>query len=244
MLYIIGLGLNYDGISSYGLKIAKKCKKVYLENYTVDFPYNMKQLEEVIGKKIKPANRKFVESLELVDMAQKQNVCLLVYGSPLFATTHYTLLDEAKKSRVRAKVIHSSSIFDGIAETGLQLYKFGKIASMPKWNPEKNFTPSSFMDIVKNNQKIQAHSLILCDIGLKFSEAINQLKEATKKHKVRVNKILICQAIGTRKRKILYRDIEEVAEYNIKSPYCIIIPDKLHFTEKEFLENFEKKDKK
>lgn len=241
MLYIIGLGLNYDGISTYGLKTVKKCKKVYLENYTVDFPYNMKQLEEVIGKKIKPANRKFVESLELVDMAERQDVCLLVYGSPLMATTHYTLIDEAKKSKVRTKVIHSASVFDGVAETGLQLYKFGKIASMPKWNPEKNYTPDSFMELIKENQSIDAHSLILCDIGLKFRDAIKQLKEAKEKYNARINKILICQSLGTRKGKILYRDINEVEEYNIKNPYCIIIPGKLHFTEKGFLENFSKK---
>ena len=41
MLYIIGLGLNFDGISKFGLGVVKKCKKVYLENYTVDFPYNL-----------------------------------------------------------------------------------------------------------------------------------------------------------------------------------------------------------
>ncbi len=238
MLYIIGLGLNFDGISSYGLRIAKRCKKLYLENYTVDFPYHIKQLEEVLGKNVKLADRKFVESLELVDLAAKQDVALLVYGNPLVATTHYTLIDEAKKSNVKTKVIHAASVLDAITETGLQLYKFGKVASMPKWNSEKNFVPSSFMDIVKGNQKIDAHSLILCDIGLKFKEAITQLKEAAEKHKVRVNKILVCQALGTKRGRILYRDIDEVSMYNIVNPYCIIIPGKLHFTEKEFLEQF------
>ena len=44
MLYIIGLGLNVKGITKEGLDAIKRCKKVYLENYTVDFPYTIHQL--------------------------------------------------------------------------------------------------------------------------------------------------------------------------------------------------------
>ena len=29
---------------------------------------------------------------------------------------------------------------DAVAETGLQIYKFGKTASMPAWQPSKGFT--------------------------------------------------------------------------------------------------------
>ena len=150
MLYIIGLGLNVDGISKFGLEIAKKCKRVYLENYTVDFPYSDGELREKLGlNKVILAEREKVESLELVDEAQKMDVCLLVYGSPLTATTHISLIQEAKRLGVRHKVIYSASIFDAVAETGLQLYKFGKIASMPAW--KKSYEPDSFMEIVKES---------------------------------------------------------------------------------------------
>ena len=118
MLYIIGLGLNENGISKEGLLAVSKCKRVYLENYTVNFPYAISQLEEVIGKKIIPLNRKEVENLSLIDEGKKLDVTLLVYGSPLSATTHITLLDECKKSKVRCKVICSASVFDAIAKTG------------------------------------------------------------------------------------------------------------------------------
>ena len=45
MLYIIGLGLEINGISLHGKKILKSAavKKVYLEEYTVDFPYTKKE---------------------------------------------------------------------------------------------------------------------------------------------------------------------------------------------------------
>jgi len=49
MLYLIGLGLNENGISRNGLNVVSKCKKVYLENYTIDFPYSIERLEHIIG---------------------------------------------------------------------------------------------------------------------------------------------------------------------------------------------------
>ena len=237
MLYLIGLGLNFDGISKFGLSAVKRCKKVYLENYTVDFPYNLVQLQEIVGKKLIPADRKFVESLKIVGEAKKMDVALLVYGSPLTATTHISLVQEAKESGIKYKVIYSASVIDAVAETGLQLYKFGKITSMPVW--KKSFEPDSFMETVIENKSIKAHSLILVDIGLEFPDALEQLETAAKKHKIKLEKLIVCQALGTKNKKVSYKTIEELREFQgVRKPYCIIIPEKLHFIEKQFLENF------
>jgi len=238
MLYIIGLGLNVDGISKYGLEIVQRCKKIYLENYTVDFPYNKEELEHILKKKISFADRNFVESFTIIDEAKKMDVALLVYGSPLTATTHISLIQEAKKCGIRYKIIYNASILDAVAETGLQIYKFGKIASMPKWKEDENFTPDSFMQIVQNNNSMKAHSLILVDIGLDISDAINQLEISAKKNEIKLNKIVVCQALGTKHKKILYRNFDEMKKLtNVRKPYCIIIPSKLHFIEKEVLES-------
>jgi len=235
MLYLVGLGLNVDGISVYGLETVKKCKRVYLENYTVDLPYSTGELGEKLGKKFLLADREKVESLELVDEAEKMDVALLIYGSPLTATTHISLIQECKRLGVRYKIIYNASIFDAVAETGLQLYKFGKVASMPAW--KKSFTPDSFMKIVQENLSMKAHSLILIDIGLEFQEVLEQLEIASKKNQVPLKDLIICQALGTKHRKIIHKTFEELKEYtNIKKPYCLIIPSKLHFLEKEVLD--------
>ncbi|HLC86687.1 MAG TPA: diphthine synthase [Candidatus Nanoarchaeia archaeon] len=240
MLYLIGLGLNKDGISKYGLEIVKRCKRVYLENYTVDFPYSLAELIEVTGgKKIMQADREKVESLELVDEAAKSDIALLIYGSPLTATTHISMIQECKRLGIKYKVIYAASIIDAIAETGLQLYKFGKITSMPAWDIKKNFTPDSFMKTIQENQSIKAHTLILVDIGLRLQEAIEQLKTAAKNYPAKLGKLVVCQSLGTNKAKILYNDIEYFEDFaRISSPFCIIIPSKLHFLEKEILEEF------
>jgi diphthine synthase len=240
MLYLIGLGLNVNGISKEGLETAKRCKKVYLENYTADFPYSEEELKEKLGlKKIFSADREKVENLEIVDEAKRNDVAILVYGSPLTATTHISLIQEAKECKIKYKIIYSSSILDAVAGTGLQIYKFGKIASMPAW--KKNFEPKSFMEIVKENQSINAHSIILIDIGLEFKDALGQLKKSSEEYKIKLNKILVCQQLGTSKEKIFYKTVGEFEEYSgIRKPYCIIIPGKLHFVEEEFLRDFGK----
>lgn len=234
MLYIIGLGLDVKGISQQGLAAVKRCKKIYLENYTIDFPYSLEHLKDVIGKKIIPADRRFVESLKIVDEARKLDVALLIYGSPLTATTHISLIQEARECKVRFKIIYSASIIDAIAETGLQLYKFGKITSMPE------FEADSFIDTIKDNQKINAHSLILIDIGLEFNMALEKLKKACEKNKLKLNKIIVCSRLGIDKKRILYNSIENLKGNEILAPYCFIIPSKLHFIEKEVLENLSK----
>jgi diphthine synthase len=239
MLYLIGLGLNDKGISVEGMEIAKRCKRVYIENYTVNFPYPFSSIVHVLGKDIEVLNREDVEGLDFLENARKSDVAVLVYGSPLMATTHITILDEAEKSDIKTKVIHAGSVFDGVSETGLQLYKFGKVASMPAW--KESFTPDSFMEIVKDNQSIEAHSLILIDIGLDIQDALDQLKESADNHKIKLGKLVLCQQLGEKKQKIFYKKFKELKEEftGVRKPYCLIIPsNKLHHMEEEYLNKF------
>lgn len=243
MLYIIGLGLNEKGISLEGLEALDGCEKVYLEGYTVDFPYSIKNLEKVLGKSIAKIERKDVESDFLIKEAKNKDVALLVYGSPLFATTHLSLLEDARKAKVKTRVIFSAGVFDAISLSGLQLYKFGKITSMPDWKDKGR--SESFMDVLKNNQSINAHSLILCDIGLSFGRAIAQLEEAAKNKNIKLEKIVVCSQLGTSKSIIFCDNLENLKRKSKKIkvglPFCLIIPSNdLHFMEKEALENFTK----
>ncbi len=240
MLYLIGLGLNESGLSKEGIKIIKKCKTVYLEAYTIEFPYKIEELK--LNKKIIELKREEVESNKLIKKARKEDIALLIYGSPLFATTHISLILEAEKQKIKTKIIYSASIFDAIAETGLQLYKFGKILSMPQWT--KNYQPKSFLDFFEQNESIKAHSLILVDIGLNFKNALKQLEESFidfKGNKTNIKKILICSRMGSKNAKIIYRnmkDLKKLSNKKILAPFCFIIPSKMHFLEKNFVEKF------
>lgn len=241
MLYLIGLGLNERGISKEGMLALEKCSKVYLENYTVDFPYALEELK--LGKherlKITPLERKDVESNLLIKEATSTKIALLVYGCPLFATTHSSLIMDARAQGVKTRVIYSASIFDAIAETGLQLYKFGKTTSMPGW--KKSFTPDSFLDVVKDNLSIKAHSLILTDIGLSLASAINQLEISLKNKNLTIDKLVVCSRMGTEDSRVIYDTLENLKKIkDVKMPFCLVIPSELHFAEKEFLESVKK----
>jgi len=229
--YLMGLGLDLDSLSIEAFELLEKCKKIYIENYTVEFPYKIQQLENLIGKKIIPLTRIIVEKEDFIDDAGKGDIVLLVYGSPLTATTHISLILKCEKEGLPYRVFHNASIFDAVAESGLQIYKFGKTASMPKW--EAGYQPDSFKKIVLDNQKIGAHTLILIDIGVGFSEALNQLKKVVKG--MNLGKIVVCSQLGTKQAGFHYSRLNDM-HLDVPAPFCFILPGKLHFLEEEVLE--------
>jgi diphthamide biosynthesis methyltransferase len=74
---------------------------------------------------------------------------------------------------------------------------------------------------------------------MNIDKTIDQLEKSAKKHDIKLGKIVVCQCLGTKRQKILYRDINEAREFSgVQKPYCIIIPGELHFMEKKMLEGF------
>jgi len=141
-------------------------------------------------------------------------------------------LEEAQEKKVKCEVIHNASVLDAVAETGLQLYKFGKIASMPF------FEADSYIKIIKDNQKINAHSLILIDMGMDFGQALKKLQADANRQNLKLDKLIVCSALGTECAKIYYESLKELKTKKIKKPFCFIIPGKLHFIEEEVLEQY------
>ncbi|MFA5060998.1 MAG: diphthine synthase [Candidatus Pacearchaeota archaeon] len=238
VFYLVGLGLNELSVTAEALKAIESSDKVYLDNYTVNFPYNLETLEKSLGVKIEPLKRSSVEDESILGVAGKKDVVLLVYGDSLSATTHLQLILSCKKKGIPYKVFHNSSILTAVAETGLSLYKFGKTASMPDWKEHTN-KPTSFIGYVKDNLSIKAHTLVLTDIGLELGGAIRQLEESAFKEKVDLpKKIIVVSNAGINSQEIYYDSLDRLKSKKVKMPFCLIIPSELHFLEKEFLELF------
>jgi len=237
--YLIGTGMNKNSISADALEILKSCNKIYLENYTVNFPYPTSELENEYKVKIEELTRNAVEDESILKEAKSSKVALLVYGDSLSATTHTQLILECKKQNIEYQIFHNASIMTTIAETGLSLYKFGKTASMPNWSEHTN-KPTSFMNYIKENSSIGAHTLILTDIGLEIKNAIIQLIESSRQTGINLSeKIIAISFAGTPSQKIFYDTPEEIQNKNILMPFCLIIPNKLHFIESDALKEFE-----
>lgn len=241
MLYLIGLGLHDEkDITLRGLELAKSCDSLYIELYTSSWN-GLKKLEKVIGKKIIQLERSDLEENQkkfLVE-AKDKKIGLLVPGDPLVATTHIDIVIEAKKIGIKTKIIHAPSIYSAIAETGLFIYKFGKTTTIPF--SQKNFEPESPYDTIKQNKSLGLHTLCLLDIKENPMEPREGLKYLLKIEDKRKENILSTEdkvvIFSVRDKSfITYDRIKNILEKKFPTPAVLIIPGKLHFKEKEYLE--------
>ncbi|QQG38618.1 MAG: diphthine synthase [Candidatus Woesearchaeota archaeon] len=244
-LHFISLGLSDEkDISLKGLETIKKCDKVYLENYTSLLNCSKEDLEKVYGKAVILAERELVESKAdtILNEAAKKEVAFLVIGNAFTATTHTDLMLRARERGIEINFIHNASILNAVGVTGLSLYKFGKITSIP-FDYDNIETP---YDIIKDNRKIEAHTLVLLDLDpsknkyLKISEAIRYLLKVELKRGEKVfteNTLCIgCSRIGNSQQVIKAGNAKDLLNLDFKKPpYCLIIPSKLHFMEEEAL---------
>jgi diphthine synthase len=242
MLYLIGLGLwDEKDISLRGVEACRKCEKVYCELYTAAWGGDVSKLEKIIGKKIEVVERSDVEDNSdiLIEETKSKNIALLVPGDPLTATTHVHLIMECKKKGVEFEVVHSSSIYTAIAKTGLQLYKFGRTATVI--TPAKGYESEGLYDVLIENQKLGLHTLLLLDRDMNTRCALEILKgiEKEKRRKL-LKEAVICSAIGSENERMIYGKVEELSDIELPSPAVVIVPGKLHFMEKEFLETLDK----
>ena len=245
MLYMIGIGLgNEKDITLNQLDILKNSDLIYLECYTSMINFNIKDLEILINKNIILADRNLVEnSNDIIDNSISKNVCFLVKGDVFSATTHSDLFLRAKSKNIKVKILHNASIINAVSDSGLSLYKFGKISSIPFDN--KNIeTP---YEILLENRDM--HTLFLLELDvfknkyMNFKEALVYLLRLEKeKNNNLVNEdtyVVVCAALGTADGVIKYGKISDLLKLSIEIyPQCIIIPGKLHFIEEEMLNNY------
>jgi diphthine synthase len=243
MLYLIGTGLYYlNDLPLRSLEELKGCDEVILERYTNlnDISF-LKNLEEEIGKKIEIVGRETMENDYVIKKASKEKLAVLIPGDPLAATTHFSLIQECRIKGIKTKIIHSSSIFSAMGETGLSLYKFGGTTSIPLYS--ENFHPESFFDVIEKNIKAGYHSLVLLEVRNQENfvspiEAIEILKKIEKKRECKIiewDKVIILSRIGSDEQKIV--NINGKNLEGLKPPCSLVIPGQLNETEKEALQS-------
>lgn len=241
MLYLIGLGLSDESdVSLKAIEMMKRCE-LFAEFYTAKWHGSIAALEVLTGKKIRTLAREEVESDFLVTEAAAADMALLVPGDPLTATTHMELLLEAKKRNVPVSVIHSSSIYTAVAETGLQLYKFGRTTTLAM--PEEAYLAESPYEIIAENKARGLHTLVLLDITMSVREGIAVLQGLERKLKrgvVSNAMLLACSKLGSKEGIIRYGTAEELMKDEYPPPAVLIVPGTLHFKEEEALELWKK----
>ncbi len=247
MLHLIGTGLSPKGITIEAIDLCKNSDFVYVDTYTSFISAEkIKFIKEQIGKGISGLYRQDMEekASKIVNQAINNDVCVLVGGDPLMATTHKTIFLEAKKKGVKISISHSGSILNAvIGGSGLDFYRFGQITTLPNWS--EHYKPMSFYNIISNNIKNNLHTILLFDYDWKsgnsvsVKEAITVLKKAESEFGKGIIRddtfVIIMNNLAQEKESKYYITIEEAEEIDTKGLTTMVIPAALSEIEKELI---------
>lgn len=231
MLYLISLGISKENITLGALESAKKCNKLYLESYT-SIGLSCKELEKIFNKKIKEVDRDFVEKFD-VNEARDKNIGILIYGDIFSATTHISLLLDCRKNNINIRLINGISILTLVGNIGLNLYNFGRVISVPFQKDVDLISP------LRNNGDL--HTLFLLDLDIKNNKfvSINEALERLLKQDMNDRLCVGIERLGFKDERVIVKNAKELIKFKFdKYPQCLIVLGKLHFIEREILDNF------
>jgi diphthine synthase len=245
LLYFIGLGLEQSPTLK-SLDILKGCSEIYYERYTSP-TINSNSLSEISshlsGTRIELVRREFVEDgRKILESAKKKSVALVCSGDPMVATTHQELRTRALKMGIDTSVIHGSSILSAVGgELGLHSYNFGRTVTMTNEPMQYTVYNTLFRNLLQG-----LHTILLLEwdesknFFLKPKDAIVSLFDAERDLRNEVIRegtlVLIVSRIGSDKLERNALSLKEACEAEIgEPPHVLVIPGKLHFTEKEAL---------
>ncbi len=244
---MIGLGLDSGDLSIKAIECLRKASSILYEGYTASITQEyINEIALLAGKEPRKISRADLEDhvKDTISTAKEGSIAILFPGDPLVATTHHIIIEEAKRQGAGVSVIHAASIFTAaIGESGLDIYKFGPTATIPRVS--EKYKPTSFINVIRKNLENKQHTLVLFDVteekgvSIDASEAMPTLLEAGKGVVDQDTKAVFMADIGRKERRIAYASLREIAELpkngNIRSA-CLAIPSDMSFAEKRAVE--------
>ena len=246
MLTFIGLGL-YDAndISEKGLMCIRNADHIFLEIYTSRLMgASYQELEKYYGKPVHLLGRENVEQHpdELLLKAETDRVVFLCAGDPMVSTTHTDLRMRAAARRIRTSIIHAASISSAVCGlSGLQNYRFGKSCSIPF--PQKNWFPTTPIDVIALNLSLRLHTLVYLDIQgeryMTVHEAIVLLEQMATEKKLHIPLYVGIARAGSIDPLVRAGSADILKSINFGPPlHILIVPAELHDMERSYLELF------
>lgn len=233
MLYLIGLGLDNKEVTQKGLEALESVEKAFVEFYTNTETVDIERLEEETGTDIEKLSREEVEQEDrIIESAGQRDTAFLVSGDSLTATTHYDIKHRAEQKGIETEVVHAPSIFTSIAETGLNVYKFGRTVTLPK-----DLAPESIREHIEKNDSIGLHTLVLLDINYPAENAAEKLIEIDPDLADR--EVIVLERANDDSQQISAMTLEEASESEFgDTPHSIVIVGETSHKEDEFLETY------
>ncbi len=245
MLMFVGLGVD-QSLSTKSIDALKSCERIFFEDYTS--PPIRQGIESEIatdlgGKKIEKVERQFLETGdEVIHLAERQRVAIISPGDPMMATTLQELRTRAMKRKIGTKVIHGSSVLCAISgETGLHSYNFGRHVTVTSGGVQLTAYETVYENLLRglhttlllewdsSNQfflppRTAVKSLLECEDHIKYGI----LSEDTL--------LVAVSRIGSEDVSTHVLNLGKAIEFDFGDPpHVMVIPGRLHFTERDFL---------
>jgi len=248
MLWFVGTGINgYQGLSIAAVDVLKKCAVVYVERFTSALSEgDLQGLNSIIKRDVKLVQRCFVEDgKEILEASRTKDVALVSYGDPLIATTHSELRSRAAKSSIKTAVLHAASgIASLIGETGLHIYKFGRIMTIMS----ELHSALSVYNTIFENLLAGSHTLILTEYSsssnneskepffLDPSSVFKMLLDVERDHRHQVFSndtfAVVASRVGMQDQEIISGKVKSLMGRHFgNGPHSVIVTGALHFTE-------------
>lgn len=246
MLTFIGLGLfDKTDVSEKGLLCIRNADRVYLECYTSRLMgATFGDLEQYYGRPVTPLYRSDVEQAPdaMLAEAEQKDVVFLCAGDPMVSTTHADLRMRAAARGIRTMIIHAASIASAVCGlSGLQNYRFGKSCSLPF--PQKNWFPTTPLDVILSNLEQRLHTLVYLDIQderyMTVPEAVALLEKMSADRGVTIPLFVGIARAGSGEPVVRAGTAEKIRSLDFGPPlHILIVPAELHDMEREYLEMF------
>ncbi|BFH74335.1 diphthine synthase [Sulfurisphaera javensis] len=244
-LKLIGLGLSKRFLTEKAINEIKSCDIVLFETYTSLSCDLTPDFIKTLNSNLLTVDRKYIEnnSKEIIKLlSEKNNVCIVTIGDPMIATTHVSLIVEAKVKGHEFVVVPAISVHCYImSKSMLSSYKFGKSVTIAYPYGEKiDTTP---YNVIYDNFVRGLHTILYLDLkegkAMSAKEAIELLIEMERIEKKGLitdeRVIIIGQRLGCEDEEVVALKVKDISNYKFKEPpHIIVFPtDKLHFMEVE-----------
>jgi len=246
MLTFIGLGLyDKNDVSEKGLACIRNADHVFLEIYTSRLMgTSYKELETQYGKPVHLLGREDVEQHpdNLLSKAERSQVVFLCAGDPMVSTTHADLRMRAAARGIKTAIIHAASISSAVCGlSGLQNYRFGKSCSVPF--PQKNWFPTTPIEVIAQNLSLRLHTLVYLDIqddrSMTIHEAIALLEQMAEERKMHIPLYVGIARAGSGDPLVRAGTAGTLRSVDFGLPlHILIVPAELHDMERSYLEMF------
>ena len=238
--HLLGIGLRGTrSITIEENEVLKKCSKIYIDTYTSIFPENfINDLSHIYGGEIIPLEREELESMAFIKNEETDS-SLIVSGDPFGSTTHMSIARECIDKKIDLKIYENASIISIIwGRTGLSAYRSGSVVSIPDFGNE--YVPASPYEKILQNISMGLHTLVLVDLkngknidSSRLMEIFILMRDRNSLEDIMKRISFSIERAGWNDEAIHLDSLENILRKNLRSPYCIVIPGKIDFNERE-----------